>query len=138
MPAIPVRSSQQILRWDAALIYNENESHSSTAMTTTSLPTLDTPGAADTVGAVLLNTLRQGARGTIVSLGTPRDEGERELLLRLIEIGFLPGETVRIVARAAGGREPVAVRLGGQSTFALRRREAELVRVQPAAPGAEA
>ena len=104
-------------------------------MTTITLPTVDAPGA---VGAVLLNTLRQGARGTIVGLGAPGDDDERELLLRLIEIGFLPGETVRIVARAAGGREPVAVRLGGQSTFALRRREAELVQVQPAMPGVAA
>ena len=101
-------------------------------MTLPALPTVDAPDAA---GAVLLNALRQGARGTIVGLGTPSDDDERELLLRLIEIGFLPGETVRIVARAAGGREPVAVRLGGQSTFALRRREAELVQVQPAAQG---
>ncbi|MCL1962538.1 MAG: ferrous iron transport protein A [Desulfovibrionaceae bacterium] len=91
----------------------------------------------DAVDALPLNALRQGARATIVRLGAPQDEGEHEVLLRLIEIGFLPGETVRVVARAAGGREPVAVRLGGQSTFALRRREAELVRVQPEGEGGE-
>lgn len=77
-----------------------------------------------------LHQLARGARATIVSLHTPQDAGDREVLLRLIEIGFLPGETVRVVARAAGGKEPIAVRLGGQATFALRRREAELVQVQ--------
>jgi ferrous iron transport protein A len=53
---------------------------------------------------------------------------DRELLLRLVEIGFLPGQRVSVVARAAGGGDPLAVRVG-RSTFALRRREAALVRV---------
>ena len=53
---------------------------------------------------------------------------DRELLLRLVEIGFLPGQRVSVVARATGGGDPLAVRVG-RSTFALRRREAALVRV---------
>jgi ferrous iron transport protein A len=51
-----------------------------------------------------------------------------ELLRRLIEIGFLPGEHVRIIARGALGGAPLAVRVG-TSTFALRRLEARCVRV---------
>jgi ferrous iron transport protein A len=102
-------------------------------MTLSATPPSAAPGIIDTLP---LNALRSGVQATIVHLHTPQDDGDREVLLRLTEIGFLPGETVRIVARAGGGREPIAVRLGGQSTFALRRREAVLVRVQPEAGAA--
>jgi len=51
-----------------------------------------------------------------------------ELALRLLEIGFVPGESVRVIAHGHPGREPVAVRIGG-TTFALRRFEAERVLV---------
>ena len=47
---------------------------------------------------------------------------------RMAEIGFLPGEKVKLVARIPGG-DPVAVRVGG-STFALRRREALCIQVR--------
>ncbi|NMM78554.1 ferrous iron transport protein A [Acidovorax sp. SRB_14] len=60
---------------------------------------------------------------------------ERDVLLRLLEIGFLPGEPVRVVARAPAGGDPLAVRVG-RTTFALRRREAALVRVGSTPPGA--
>jgi ferrous iron transport protein A len=49
--------------------------------------------------------------------------------VRLAEIGFIPGEHVRVVARARPGGEPIAVRVGA-STFALRRAEAECVLVR--------
>ncbi len=49
---------------------------------------------------------------------------------RLGELGFVPGETVRVVARGPFGREPVAVQLGF-TRFALRRSEAERVEVMP-------
>jgi ferrous iron transport protein A len=97
------------------------------AVTTFIAPT-PTPAPA---GAVPLHALARGASATVVHLRKTDDASDRELLLRLIEIGFLPGETVRVVARAAGGREPIAVRLGGQATFALRRREADLLQVHP-------
>lgn len=58
---------------------------------------------------------------------------ERDVLLRLLEIGFLPGERVRVVARAFPAGDPIAVRVG-RTTFALRRREAALVRVVTTAP----
>lgn len=47
---------------------------------------------------------------------------------RLLEIGFFPGARVEVVAAQWPGDDPMAVRVGG-STFALRRREAQLVRV---------
>jgi len=56
----------------------------------------------------------------------------RELALRLLEIGFVEGEPVRVIAHGHPGREPIAVRIGG-TTFALRRFEAEQVLVAPAA-----
>ena len=86
--------------------------------------------SASTGSAVPLHGLPRGARACIERLAEPEDEAGREVLLRLIEIGFLPGETVRIVAKGRAGGEPVAVRLGGQSTFALRAREAALVQVR--------
>jgi ferrous iron transport protein A len=52
---------------------------------------------------------------------------------RLEELGFLPGERVRVLARPAGG-EPLSVRVG-HSTYALRRQEAACVRVRPSELG---
>lgn len=49
---------------------------------------------------------------------------------RLAEIGFIPGETVRVLTRGMPGGDPVAVRVG-HSTFALRRAEADCVKVEP-------
>ena len=53
---------------------------------------------------------------------------EPSLLRRMAEIGFLPGEKVKLVARIPGG-DPLAVRVG-RSTFALRRREALCIQVR--------
>lgn len=59
-------------------------------------------------------------------------DDEAHTLLRLLEIGFLPGERVRLMACSLPGRDPLAVRVG-HSTFALRRHEAALVHVSGAA-----
>jgi ferrous iron transport protein A len=53
-----------------------------------------------------------------------------ELAKRLAELGFLPGERVRIVGRGWFSREPLAVRIG-TGTFALRLYEAACVHVCP-------
>jgi len=52
---------------------------------------------------------------------------------RLAELGFLPGEAVRIVARGLMSREPIAVRIG-TGTFALRLFEAACICVRPEQP----
>ena len=65
---------------------------------------------------------------TVLDVVLPADAEGRELVLRLTEIGFVPGEAVRIVANGVPGREPLAVRLG-HTTFALRRHEASFIRV---------
>ncbi|UXH76643.1 FeoA family protein [Roseateles amylovorans] len=48
----------------------------------------------------------------------------------LEELGFVAGEHVAVLARALPGQDPMVVRIG-QSTFALRRAEAECVQLQP-------
>lgn len=78
--------------------------------------------------AVLLSSLHPGAQGIVAQVQAPPHAQDNELVLRLIEIGFLPGERVRVIARGQPGDEPIAVRLG-QSTFALRRFEAAFVSV---------
>ena len=58
------------------------------------------------------------------------DDQDRQVALRLLEIGFLPGESVRVIGHGVPGHDPLAVRIG-HSTFALRRHEAALVQVCP-------
>lgn len=75
-----------------------------------------------------LHELPQRLLGWVVGLMPAGDAEEREVLLRLLEIGFLPGEPVRVMARGFPGNDPLAVRVG-HTTFALRSREAALIRV---------
>ena len=65
---------------------------------------------------------------TVIELRPGDSPEDRNLALRLTEIGFVPGEAVHIVAHGMPGREPIAVRIG-RTTFALRRHEAAIVRV---------
>lgn len=76
-----------------------------------------------------LDALPRRVPARVVDLRPARDAREQEVLLRLMEIGFLPGEPVRILACGFPGGDPLAVRVG-QATFALRRHEAAMVRVQ--------
>ena len=46
----------------------------------------------------------------------------------LEDLGFEPGERVEVITRARPGHDPLVIRIG-DSTFALRRAEAECVRV---------
>jgi ferrous iron transport protein A len=68
----------------------------------------------------------------VLGLVNSDDEEDQGVALRLLEIGFLPGEQVRVIALGRPGRDPLAVRVG-HTTFALRRREAALVQVRVAA-----
>jgi ferrous iron transport protein A len=81
---------------------------------------------------VFLSQLGTGSEALVAEVLPPGQTHDAELALRLIEIGFLPGEKVRVIARGQPGDEPIAVRLGA-TTFALRRFEAAMVRVQPVA-----
>jgi len=84
------------------------------------------PGAA----AIGLHTLARHVNAYVAGLRPARDAHEQQLVLRLMEIGFLPGEPVRIIAAGIGGAGPLAVRVG-QASFALRRAEAAQVLVVP-------
>ena len=76
-----------------------------------------------------LADLPLGASARVLGLRPAGPSREaRELALRLLEIGFMQGEPVRVIAQGRPGREPIAVRVGG-TTFALRRFEAEQVLV---------
>jgi ferrous iron transport protein A len=94
--------------------------------------TLGPPPAAmapvsDGATGMSLADLATGELARVVSVaGDTRDSPA--LGRRLAELGFLPGEKLRIVARGLMGREPIAVRIG-TGTFALRLFEAECIRV---------
>jgi len=81
---------------------------------------------------VSLASLRKGARGVVTgvrddtqSLG---DEAQSTVSRRLLELGFVPGEAIEVIEEIWPGRDPMAVRVGN-TTFALRRREAGAVMV---------
>jgi len=86
---------------------------------------------------VPLSTLRKGTQGVVERVvdgdaGLAGDAAGATIGRRLVEIGFVPGEAVRIIEQIWPGGDPIAVRIGS-TVFALRRREASavLVRVQP-------
>ena len=62
------------------------------------------------------------------------DPAFERMALRLIEIGFVQGASLRVIAFGQPGDDPIGVRVGGRggiSTFALRRAEAACVQVWP-------
>jgi ferrous iron transport protein A len=81
---------------------------------------------------IQLTELGTGLRARVVSVCAPH-AASTDLGRRLAELGFLPGEAVRIVARGLMARAPLAVRIG-TGTFALRLFEAACVRVCPEQP----
>ena len=93
---------------------------------------------------VQLTTLARNASGTVagVRVDATRSDGTLDpdverMALRLIEIGFVQGATLRVIAFGQPGNDPIGVRVGGRggvSTFALRRQEASCVWVWPDEP----
>lgn len=66
---------------------------------------------------------------TVLSLTEPAGAGAPSgVVRRLAELGFLPGETVTVLRRGPGGREPIAVQIG-ETVFALRSIEAACIEV---------
>jgi ferrous iron transport protein A len=82
---------------------------------------------------IRLNDLSLGTLARVVSVSAADAAAPFELGRRLAELGFLPGEAVRIVARGLMARAPIAVRIG-TGTFALRLFEAACIRVCPEQP----
>ena len=83
-------------------------------------------------GYVSLSALSQGSSGLIVGVGITTGS-MTALERRLLELGFISGEQCEIVAEAWPGRDPFVVRVGN-TTLALRRREAESVWVELSRP----
>jgi len=93
--------------------------------------------------SVPLTALPRHATGVVagVRVGPPDaaaageiDPALERMALRLMEIGFVEGERLRVVAFGQPGDDPIGVRIGGRggsSTFALRRQEAGCVWVWP-------
>ena len=81
---------------------------------------------------VSLSALSQGSSGLISGVGTATG-AMTPLERRLLELGFISGEQFEIVAEAWPGRDPFVVRVGN-TTLALRRREAESIWVELARP----
>ena len=82
---------------------------------------------------IQLTDLGVGKRARVVSVSAVDGTTPVELGRRLAELGFLPGEAVRVVARGLMAKAPIAVRIG-TGTFALRLFEAACIRVCPEQP----
>ena len=78
-----------------------------------------------------LDTLAAGQGGTVIHLAPTGEQGGAgiDISRRLMELGFVPGERIRMLRRGLQGG-PLAIKVG-QSTFALRRFEAALISVKP-------
>ena len=81
---------------------------------------------------VSLAALRKGSRGVVSGVSDDNesigDETHSTISRRLLELGFVPGELIEVVAEIWPGGDPMAIRVGN-TTFALRRREAGAVLV---------
>ena len=86
------------------------------------------------VSPITLDALAVGEYATVVHVAAEAaDDSANEganLARRLMELGFVPGEKVRLLKRGMPGGEPLAIKVGN-STFALRRFEAALISIQP-------
>ncbi len=96
---------------------------------------------AETRTMVQLTRLPRNATGTVAGVRVQEhgadgalDPDVERMALRLIEIGFVQGANLRVIAFGQPGDDPIGVRVGGRggvSTFALRRAEAACVWVWP-------
>ncbi len=78
---------------------------------------------------MLLSTLPNGSHAVVADVVASSADVGPATLRRLGELGFIPGEPVRVLRRGPGGREPLAVQVG-ETQFALRLVEANCIRVR--------
>lgn len=79
-----------------------------------------------------LGAMRPGTRGRIAHFDHLAIEGSaHDLADRLREIGFAENLEVEVLHQSPFGRDPIAVRVG-KMTVALRRKEANIVKVHVA------
>lgn len=81
-----------------------------------------------------LHLLAVGQRARVSALGAEDSSGtgaeSKRVVERLMEFGFVPGESVEILHQAPFSGDPIAVRVRG-ATISLRRAEAALVQLVP-------
>ncbi len=78
-----------------------------------------------------LGQLKKGDHATVTGLNIAHNPEQQAIKNRLLELGFAPGEQIRVVAESFPNRDPMAVRVGN-STFALRRFEAAMIQIMHA------
>jgi len=81
-----------------------------------------------------LGQSNRGYRGRVRAISVMTDYcglPEGELERRLIELGFIEGASVEILHEGLFGRDPIAVRVNG-NTVAIRRREAMAILLEAA------
>lgn len=76
-----------------------------------------------------LAALPRGAQAVVREVRDARPDDA--IARRLRELGFVPGEPVRVLAHGPLGAEPILVQVGF-TRFALRRLEAERIQLEPA------
>ncbi|SDE23561.1 MULTISPECIES: FeoA family protein [Kordiimonas] len=85
-------------------------------------------GAADAL--VALGTMKPGMFGHVIAFDTTDiPDIDPDTADRLREMGFAEDLEVEVLHQSLIGRDPIAVRIG-RMTVALRRREANIVKVQ--------
>ena len=84
----------------------------------------------DSGTSCLLSELPSGAQAVVARVRGGGDSQHVHTARRLGELGFIPGEPVRLLRRGPGGREPLAVQIG-DTQFALRLLEARCIEVNP-------
>lgn len=80
-----------------------------------------------------LGLLKKGDSAVVKGLATVQSPEQLAMKTRLLELGFIPGERIRVVAESFPRRDPIAVKLGN-ATFALRRHEASLIHIVRSSP----
>ena len=82
---------------------------------------------------IKLDALAAGKSGTVIHIA-PTVPGQLDdgvdLARRLVEMGVVPGERIRMLKRGLPGGDPLAIKVGN-ATFALRRFEAARISIQP-------
>lgn len=75
-----------------------------------------------------LGLLKKGECAIVVGLAKTANTEQQAISTRLLELGFFVGEQIRVLAESFPSRDPMVVRIGN-TTLALRRREAAMIHV---------
>jgi len=89
----------------------------------------ESPSSAVAETLVPLSKMKVGAEGRIFSVTQRSDMNEKEIIKRFMRLGFLRGETVRVIQKAPFFQSPILVQVRG-ARIALSDDEAELVQLE--------